>query len=78
MGKGRIVTIPDQIRRRGERALHNAAIAIQRGDVAAKIKFLADAEVCRKLLLEAGEPDLEAVIHPDAVERCSETEDMFE
>lgn len=72
------MTIPDQIRRRGERALHNAAIAIQRGDFTAKRKFLEDAEMCRKLLLEAGEPDLEAVIDPDAVERCRETEDLFE
>jgi hypothetical protein len=70
------MTIPDQIRRRGERALHNAAIAIQRGDVEAKRKFLGDAEVCRKLLLDAGEPDLEPVFDPEN-ERCSETEDMF-
>jgi hypothetical protein len=71
-------SIPDQIRRRGERALHNAAMAIQRGDVPAKQKALADAEVCRRLLLEAGEPDLEPVLDPDAVERCRETEDLFE
>jgi hypothetical protein len=71
------MTISDQIRRRGERALHNAAMAIQRGDVGAKRKFLDDAEMCRKLLLEAGEPDLEPVLDPDAVERCTETEDMF-
>lgn len=72
------MTIPDQIRRRGERALHNAAIAIQRGDVPSKIKHLKEAEFCRRLLIEAGEPDLEAVIDPDAVERCRETEDLFE
>jgi hypothetical protein len=70
-------SIPDQIRRRGERALHNAAMAIQRGDVEAKRKFLDDAQMCRRLLLEAGEPDLEPVMDPDAIERCDQTEDLF-
>jgi hypothetical protein len=71
------MTIPDQIRRRGERALHKAALAIQRGDIEEKRKFLGEAEMCRKLLVEAGEPDLEPVLDPDAVERCDQTEDLF-
>lgn len=71
------MTIPDQIRRRGERALHKAALAIQRGDIEAKKKHLDLVEFCRNRLREAGEPDLEPVIDPDAVERCSETEDLF-
>jgi hypothetical protein len=71
-------SIPDQIRRRGERALHNAALAIQRGDFEAKKKYLDLVEFYRNRLREAGEPDLEPVMDPDAIERCDQTEDLFQ
>lgn len=54
------MTIPDQIRRRGERALHKAALAIIRGDMDAKAKHLDEAKYWERLLKAAGE-DMEGV-----------------
>lgn len=72
------MTIIEDIRRRGERQIHKAALAIQRGDFEAKRKHLEEAEVCRRLLLEAGEPGLNPSLNADeAPERCLETEDLF-
>lgn len=67
----------DQIRRRGERALHRAAQAIRDGDIETKIKANNEAAVCNALLKAAGEPALNVETMP-LTERCEATEDLFQ